>query len=66
MRRGDAKPRRAARRPTTVHQAKGACGLRPQAFRREAASLPKKKRSFYFGYLYFNLPSETSSRAIVK
>src|SRR5439155_25379139 len=39
-------------------------GLRPRAF-------PAKRRSFarrttYLGYLYFNLPSETSSRAIVR
>ena len=37
MRRGDAKPRRAARLKTIADPAPGACGLSPRAFPREAA-----------------------------
>jgi hypothetical protein len=46
MRRGDAKPRRAARLKTIADPAPGARGLSPRAFRAKRRPHPERKRSF--------------------
>jgi hypothetical protein len=51
MRRGDAKPRRAARLTTTANQPlPGARGLSPRAFRAKRRTPPRAKAKLSLGY----------------
>ena len=50
MRRGDAKPRRAARSTTIADRTPGARGLRPRAFRAKRSTQTRAKAQLSLGY----------------